>query len=163
MSITQKVGRKPKCKFGSPFLKNNVTRQQNGLFKMRLTSPQNAFIQKQKHLENLHNPYLKYKMLVKVLVSFSFLLFQQFENWRNIGWNFICIKNFKFLKDLLCLTHKIIIQVPSSPLIVKKLIASFSHWTFTQVNMICSTCYDMICYVSNIWPESHFDVAHHVP
>ena len=63
-----------------------VTRDQNNLFKMRLRSSQNALIQKQKHLENRHNPYLKYKMLVKVLVSFSFsLLFQQFENWRNIG------------------------------------------------------------------------------
>ena len=119
MSISQKVGRKPKCKFGSPFLKNKVRRQQNGLLKMRLTSSQNAFIQKQKHLGSLHNPYLKYKMLVKVLVSFSFLLFQQFENWRNIGSNFIYIKDFKFLKDLLCLTYKIIIQVSSSPIIVK--------------------------------------------
>ena len=79
---------------------------------MRLTSPQNAFIQKQKHMENLHNPYLKYTMLGKVLVRFSFVLFQEFENWQNIGCNFICIRNFKFLKDLLCLTYKIITQVP---------------------------------------------------
>ena len=85
MSVSQKVERKPKCKFGFLFLKTKVTRQQNGVFKIQLTSPQNAFIQTQKHLENLHNPYLDYKMLVKVLVSFSFLLFQQFENWRNIG------------------------------------------------------------------------------
>ena len=95
-----------------PFSKTEATRQQNGLFKMQLAGPQNAFIQNQKNLENLHNPYLKYTMLVKVLVSFSFLLFQEFENWRNIGRNFIFIKNFKFLKDLLCLTYRIIIQVP---------------------------------------------------
>ena len=47
---------------------------------MRLTSPQNVCIQTQKHLVNFHNPYFKYELLFKVLVSFSFLIFHQFEN-----------------------------------------------------------------------------------
>ena len=80
---------------------------------MRLTSPQNVCIQTQKHLVNFHNPYFKYELLFKVLVSFSFLIFHQFENWqKNRLRNSISIKDFKFLKDLLCLTYKLIIQVP---------------------------------------------------